>query len=125
MPFILEDLEVYALSEKIGNEIWKIVGEWNSFAKFGLGKQLTNSADSISANIAEGYGRYFIKENINFCFYSRGSLMETKSWLKKAMNRELIHEKQFADLLQQLETVHRKLNAYIKILQQNLHKQKI
>ena len=125
MPFILEDLEVYTLSEKIGNEIWKIVGEWNSFAKFGLGKQLTNSADSISANIAEGYGRYFIKENINFCFYSRGSLMETKSWLKKAMNRELIDEKQFEDLLLLLETVHIKLNAYIKILKQNLHKQKI
>ena len=45
----------------------------------GFGKQFTNAADSISSNIAEGYGRYFIKENINFCFYSRGSILETKN----------------------------------------------
>lgn len=60
MTFILEELEVYCLSEKLSNEVWKIVCEWDPFAKFGLGKQLTNSVDSISANIAEGYGRFFI-----------------------------------------------------------------
>lgn len=64
----LEELDVYNLSMVFSDKIWVAVEKWDSFSKFGMGKQITNSADSISANIAEGYGRYFIKENINFCF---------------------------------------------------------
>ena len=123
MPYLLEDLEVYSLSEKISDEIWQIVTGWHPFVKYGLGKQLTAAVDSISANIAEGYGRYFLKENINFCFYARGSLMETKSWLQKASGRGLITAARYAELLQQLELIHKKLNGYIKVLKQNKSKQ--
>lgn len=86
----LEELDVYNLSQRVSDKIWSIVLNWNKFAQFGLGKQISNSADSISSNIAEGYGRYFIKENINFCFYSRGSVLETKNWLTKCSSRNLI-----------------------------------
>ena len=68
MSFTLEDLEVYQLSEKFGNEVWKIVYKWDSFAKFGFGRQLTNAADSISANIAEGYGRFLLNKTLNLVF---------------------------------------------------------
>jgi four helix bundle protein len=74
----LEDLEVYQLAESFGDEVWFVVDEWKYFAKDTVGKQLTRSADSISANIAEGYGRYHYKENKNFCYFSRGSIIETK-----------------------------------------------
>jgi four helix bundle protein len=90
-----------------------------------LGKQLTSSVDSISANIAEGYGRYFVRENINFCFYARGSLLETKSWIRKAQARGLIDDKESMQLMSDLEEIHRKLNGYIKVLKQNLPKQKL
>ncbi|MGZ3968314.1 MAG: four helix bundle protein [Mucilaginibacter sp.] len=80
----LEDLEIYTLSEQFANEIWFIVVKWEIFAKDTIGKQLVRSADSIGANIAEGFGRYHYKENKNFCYFSRGSLIETKGWLKKA-----------------------------------------
>ena len=75
----LDDLDVYNLSQDFSDKIWSEVENWDSFVKFGFGKQFTNAADSISSNIAEGYGRYFIKENINFCFYSRDSIWETKN----------------------------------------------
>ncbi len=68
----LEELDIYNLSQSFSDKVWFLVLKWNKFEQFGIGKQITNSADSISSNIAEGYGRYFIKENINFCFYSRG-----------------------------------------------------
>ena len=42
--------------------------------------QFVEAADSISANIAEGYGRYFYKDRRVFCYYSRGSILETKNW---------------------------------------------
>ncbi len=122
MPFILENLEVYLLSEKISNEIWCKVIQCPFFAKNGVGKQLTAAVDSISANIAEGYGRFFVKENINFCFYARGSLMETKSWIKKARMRNLIDDKEYQLWSEELEVIHKKLNGYIKVLKQNASK---
>ncbi|MES2331250.1 MAG: four helix bundle protein [Bacteroidota bacterium] len=123
MPFVLEDLEVYKLSENLGEKVWSIVMKWESFTKFGLGKQLTASADSISANIAEGYGRYFLKENINFCFYARGSLLETKTWIRKARTRQLIKEDEYLLLVNEMELIHKKLNGYVKVLRQNINKQ--
>ena len=112
----LDDLEVYQLAENFGDEIWFLVTEWDFFPKDTLGKQLARSADSISANIAEGYGRFHYKENRNFCYFSRGSIIETKGWLKKARNRKLITEDQFEVLFNKLQTIHIKLNAYIKFI---------
>lgn len=66
----LEELDVYSLSQSFSDRIWFLVLRWDKFTQSGMGRQITDSADSISANIAEGYGRFFIKENINFCFYS-------------------------------------------------------
>ena len=52
-----EKLQVYKLSEKLADQIWKIVVGWDFFAKETVGKQLVRSADSVGANIAEGGGR--------------------------------------------------------------------
>lgn len=112
----LEDLEVYQLADNFGNEIWDVVIKWDIFARDTVGKQFARAADSIGANIAEGYGRYHYKENKNFCFFSRGSLLESKSWLKKAKHRGLVPDEQFNDLYEKLETIHIKLNAYIKFI---------
>lgn len=112
----LEELEVYQLAESFGDEVWFVVDEWQYFAKDTIGKQLTRATDSISANIAEGYGRYHYKENKNFCYFSRGSIIETKGWLKKSRNRKLISEEQFNLLFEKLQTIHLKLNAYIKFI---------
>ena len=120
----LEQLDVYNLAQEFSDKIWSIVEKWEYFSKSGFGKQITNSADSISSNIAEGYGRFFIKENINFCFYSRGSVLETKNWLQKATRRNLISKEDYELLILQLEIIHRKLNGYIKVLKENLNKQK-
>ena len=120
----LEDLDVYNLSQSFSDSIWFIVEKWDNFPKFGVGKQMTNSTNSISSNIAEGYGRYFIKENINFCFYSRGSILETKNWLQKCVRRNLLNKEEHEMLINQLEIIHKKLNVYFKVLKENLKKQK-
>jgi len=112
----LEELEVYQLAESFSDEIWNIVLGWDYFAKDTVGKQMVRSADSISANIADGYGRYHYKENKNFCYFSRGSIIETKGWLKKSKNRALISEKQFNTLFEKVQNIHLKLNAYLKFI---------
>ncbi|WP_259068253.1 four helix bundle protein [Mucilaginibacter sp. X4EP1] len=112
----LEELEVYQLAESFSDEIWFIVAKWDYFAKDTIGKQIVRSADSIGVNIAEGYGRYHYKENRNFCYFSRGSIIETKGWLKKSKTRDLISEQQFNKLFEELQTIHLKLNAYLKFI---------
>ena len=112
----LESLDVYNLSQEFSDKIWSFVTTWDKFAMYGLGKQLTNAADSISANIAEGYGRFHFKENKNFCYYSRGSILETKSFLRKMKHRNLVTTEEYANLFKQLESIHIKLNAYIKYI---------
>lgn len=114
--FNLEELEVYQLAEGFSEGIWKVVVGWDYFAKDTVGKQMVRSADSISANIAEGYGRYHYKENRNFCYFSRGSIIETKGWLKKSKNRNLITEEEFNELFEKLQAIHLKLNAYMKFI---------
>ncbi len=49
--------------------------------RFALTDQIRRSAQSIPANIAEGYGRFYYQENIRFCYIARGSLEETRSHL--------------------------------------------
>jgi four helix bundle protein len=95
----LEELKVYQLSMDLGEEVWGIVIKWDYFSKDTVGKQLVRAADSIAANLSEGFGRYHYREAKNFYYYSRGSLFETKTWLTKAKNRNLISEETFNQLV--------------------------
>ena len=110
----LEELQVYQLAMDLGESVWKIVIVWNYFEKDTIGKQLVRSADSVATNLSEGFGRFFYKENKQFCYYSRGSLFETKTWLTKAKNRKLINADQFENFTKDIDFIGKKLNSYIK-----------
>ena len=108
MTLKLEDLKVYQTAMEIGELVWKIVMSWESFSKFTLGTQIVKAADSIANNIAEGYGRFFYKENKQFCYYSRGSAKETATETVKAFNRGLITPEDY-------QLLNDKLNSYFKL----------
>ncbi|MFH2143390.1 MAG: four helix bundle protein [Bacteroidota bacterium] len=109
----LEELRVYQLSMELGEKIWNLVIKWDYFLKDTVGKQLVRSADSIAANLSEGFGRYHYKETINFGYYSRGSLFETRTWLTKAYNRKLLDEREYHDFIETIDSIGVKLNNYI------------
>ena len=109
----LRDLEVYKLSEELSDSVWNIVIKWDHFAKDTVGKQLVKASDSIAANIAEGYGRYHFKENKNFCYFARGSLEETKTWLRKGIRRGLIDKSEHQELFNITKKLPKLLNSYI------------
>lgn len=110
----LEELQVYQLSMEIAEKVWNIVIKWDYFAKDTVGKQLIRAVDSVAANLSEGFGRFHYKENKNFCYYSRGSLYETKTWLTKAKNRQLIKDEDFHFFDTEINNIGVKLNNYIK-----------
>ncbi len=110
----LEELKVYNLSMTMAQKIWDIVIKWDYFNKDTIGKQLVRAADSIAANLSEGFGRYHFKENTNFSYYSHGSLSETKTWLTKTHTRKLISDEAFETLNSEIDNIGVKLNNYIK-----------
>ena len=109
----LVDLNIYQISMKIGEEVWKIVMNWDSFAKYTLGKQWVNSSDSIAQNISEGYGRFHFKDSKNFYYFSRGSLLETMTILTKAFNRNLVSDEEFSQMQSELTDLKVRLNNFI------------
>jgi four helix bundle protein len=94
--------------------------KWDYFTKDTIGKQLVKAADSVAANLSEGFGRYFYKEERQFCYYSRGSLFETKTWLTKALNRGLISSDDFLKFEKEINDLGIKLNNYIKTIGKNI-----
>lgn len=110
----LEDLKVYTLAMEIGNQCWNVVNEWSYFEKDTTGKQLVRAADSIAANISEGYGRFHFNQKRYFNFIVRGSLFETKTWLDKAYNRGQISIEGHKLLKTEMNELCLMLNSYIK-----------
>ena len=109
-----ENLQIYKLSEKLSNHLWKIVVRWDIFARDTVGKQLVRAGDSIGANIAEGSGRGTDPEIRRFLRVARGSLYETQHWLRRAYRRKLLTDKQVDDLLPLVKELTPKLNAYLR-----------
>ena len=116
----LEELRVYQSSMKLAEDVWDIVIKWDYFAKDIVGKQLRKAADSVAANLSEGFGRSFYKEERQFCYYSRGSLYETKTWLTKASNRKLITNEEFEKFMKEINDIGVKLNNYINSIGKNI-----
>ena len=78
----MEDLELLQKAEAICEGIWTLTAAFGRFEREVMGSQLIRAADSIGANIAESYGRFHAAiangEKIQFLYYARGSLFETK-----------------------------------------------
>lgn len=87
--------------------------KWNFFAQDTVGKQLVKAADSIAANLSEGYGSYHYNESKHSSYYSGSSLYETRTWLTKAFNRKLVSEKDFHEFILTIDFTGIKLNNYI------------
>jgi four helix bundle protein len=110
----LEDLKLYQECLDFEDKIWKIVNAWEGFNKETVGEAFVKDADAISGNIAAGYGRYNFKDKKHYCYISRGFLLKTKGWLLKAKERGMVEEVEADELIENVEKIHRMLNAYIR-----------
>jgi four helix bundle protein len=112
MVLKFEELEVLRAAEAVADGIWRRVVRWKPFARDVVGKQLAKAGDSIGANIAEAYGRFHYGEKLQFLYYARGSLFETKYWLNRAQARDLMPSAQVQDYASQLTDLARQVNAF-------------
>jgi len=119
-----EDLECY----KVGREFRKSISRWTRTLPkeehFRLKDQIIRSSRSITANIAEGFGRHHPQENLQFCRQSRGSLMETLDHLNTALDEDLLGDGDYEKLRDQWNQVRALLSGYISYLQKLAPKDK-
>ena len=112
----LTDLEVWRKSRVFRNEISLITKSFPSHEKFKLVDQIIRSSRSVTANIAEGHGRFHYQENIQFCRTARGSLLETFDHLTVALDENYIQENVFSELVFKYEELTKMINGYITYL---------
>lgn len=111
-----ETLEVWIKTREIRNRISKLEKTFPSEEKYRLTDQMIRASRSVTANIAEGYGRYHYQENIQFCRQARGSLYELIDHLYVALDESYIDNNLFTEILFDINEAVRLLNGYIKYL---------
>jgi len=116
----LNDVSSYRIAFDLSNYVWDIVIKWDYFAKDIVGKQLAKAIDSISANIAEGFGRYFKKDKINFYRYSYGSIGESLDWVEKADRRTLLEKNEYQHISEELKKLPKEINHLINFTNEKL-----
>lgn len=114
--FKLDELRVYRMAEELADLVWELVRPWEGFAKDTVGKQLVRAADSVGANIAEGFGRASPIDHQRFVRTARGSLYEVRHFLRRADNRGLVDKSTKRKLQTLLKDLPRTLNGYLRSL---------
>ena len=116
----LNDIDAYKISYGLSNYVWDIIVKWDYFCKDTVGKQFARAIDSISANIAEGFGRYGKKDKIHFYRYSFGSVKESLDWNQKAKVRKLIASEKYDFIFGELDKLPKLINQLIQYTNQTL-----
>jgi len=116
----LETLLVWQKSLAFAVEVCKaILPKLPVQEKWSLVDQLRRSAQSIPANIAEGYGRFYFQESVRFCYIARGSLEETFSHLTLAYKLDYLDDKTYKRLNDQIVELQRMISGYIAFLKES------
>ena len=116
----LKKLQVWVRAKDFGLKIYKqVLPSLPPEEKWNLNQQLRRSSLSISANIAEGHGRFYYQENVRFCYNARGSLQETLSHLIFSFEMEFIPAVLYNELEVEGEEIEKMLNGYIGFLKKS------
>jgi len=116
----LNDIEAFRISFHLSNYVWDVVLKWSNFSQRTVGEQFVRAVDSISANVAEGFGRYGKKDKIKFYRYSQGSLSESLNWNEKSRVRKLLSAEEYRFIFVELQKLPKAINSLILFTNQKL-----
>lgn len=111
-----KDLEVWQESRKLRQMVSKLVKKFPKDEKYRLVDQLIRASRSVTANIAEGYGRFHYQENIQFCRQARGSLYEIIDHLICAYDEGFIEKNELRDYNKNITSCIKLVNGFITYL---------
>ena len=116
----IDKIEAYNKALTFSNLLWDEVIKFDYFEKNSVGLQLVRAADSVSANIAEGFGRYHKKDKIKFYQYAKGSALECYDWLLKCKHGKLLNDSQLQSYIETVQNLPKSINYLIKYTNDNL-----
>ncbi|MEI7979747.1 MAG: four helix bundle protein [Bacteroidota bacterium] len=117
---LIDKIEAYNKALTFSNLLWDEVIRFDYFEKNSVGLQLVRAADSVSANIADGFGRYHKKDKIKFYQYAKGSALECYDWLLKCKHRKLLNDSQLQSYIETVQNLPKSINYLIKYTNDNL-----
>jgi four helix bundle protein len=109
-----KDLEVWKAARDLRHEMYKLAKSLPDIEKFGLAAQIRRVAVSVTANIAEGFGRFGYQENAQLCRQARGSLYELRDHLTTCQDEGYAKAEEIARLEQLAHSLGRLLNGYLR-----------
>lgn len=108
-----KDLDAWKNAMQLVKEIYSLSSKFPKEEKYALTSQTKRAAVSIPSNIAEGLGRQYKKDTIQFLHISRGSLYELETLLNIAVMTKIITEEEFNTVIPSLEKTLQVLNGFI------------
>ncbi len=111
-----EKLRVWQEAQEIAVTSYQLTEKFPSAEKYSLVDQIKRSSSSVSANIAEGFGRQSDKENIQFYSIAYGSLLETKSHLYLATKLQYLNEDDLKNIFDEIMVCQKQLSSLIKVI---------
>jgi four helix bundle protein len=108
-----EQLLAWQKAQDLAVFIYELTSVFPSEEKYGLISQIRRAAVSVSANLAEGYGRRGIKDKVQFYTISYGSLLELKSHRNLAVRLKYLESTPYEDAHIQITDVQKLINALI------------
>lgn len=114
--FPFEKLEVWHLAVDLAETVLSLLEAFPQNKYSRLVGQMEAAASSIAQNIAEGKGRQYKKEFIQFLYVAEGSLFEVLTLLEIFKRRGLAEKKQTDEIKKQAEIIDRKLHGLINSL---------
>lgn len=108
------DLQVWRLARELRRLSYSLMCGFPSEERYVLSSQLRRAAISVTANIAEGFGRYSYQENLQFCRQARGSAFEVRDHLTTALDAKYITPELYKKADDLTQRVIQTLNGYIR-----------
>lgn len=118
--FTFFDLRVYKEAKLLVREVYSLLDKFPKVETFALSDQLRRAVVSVPSNIAEGSGRYSIREKIHFIEIAYGSLTETLCQLDIAHDLLYISEKEFTEEKERIKVIGKQLSGLRSSFQKQL-----
>ncbi|MBZ5562952.1 MAG: four helix bundle protein [Acidobacteriia bacterium] len=109
-----KDLEVWRAARELRKEVYQLARLLPEIEKFGLASQLRRAACFVTANIAEGFGRFGYQENAQLCRQARGSLYEVRDHLTTCVDEGYVSLDEGTRLDKLAQRVTQLLNGYLR-----------
>ena len=118
--FAFFDLRVYQEAKELVKSVYTLLDKFPKYETYALGDQLRRAVTSVPSNIAEGSGRFSIKEKIHFIEIAYGSLTETLCQLDIAHDLNYITDEEFTNEKERINIIGKQLSGLRSSFQRQL-----